>query len=156
MFGKRNKIFATLALIALVAILAAAFAGCGNLKKLGAPVIETGEKEATVIIGEDSYFVKTDAEYVQDLLVQLKEAGKITYEYHDGQYGAYIDSLGSLKPSGNSFVSVYHDIDDLTLYDPAWDEPITRGDKTFHSSSYGVESLPVRSGATYLFVLLTY
>ncbi len=156
MFKKGNKFFAAVVVALLIAVLAATFVGCGKVKDLGKPVIETGDKQATVIIGENSYLVKTDAVYVHDLLVQLKEAGKITYEFQESEYGAYILSLGSLKPSGNSYVSVYHDIDDLTLYDPAWDAPIKKGDKTFHSASLGVSSLPVRSGATYLFVLLIY
>lgn len=156
MFKKGSKIFVAVALVALFALLAATFVGCGKLKDLGAPAIETGDKEATVIIGEDSFFVKTDAVYVHDLLLQLKEAGKIEYEFQDSEYGAYILSVGSLKPSGNSYVSVYHDIDDITLYDPAWDTPIEREGKTFHSASLGVGSLPVKSGATYMFVLLTY
>lgn len=154
---KLNKIF-IVALVALLALSLLAFVGCDKLKDLGKPVIETGEKEATVIIGEDSYFVKTDAEYVHDLLVELKEAGEIEYDFDVTEYGAYIKKLGSLDPtkSQNSFIALYHDIDDDSLIDYEYGSTVKYDGKDFHSASVGASSMPVRSGAKYLFKLETF
>ena len=158
MFKKRGGALAAIIILALLsALILVAFAGCGSLKDLGKPGADAGAKSVTVIVGDSTFSVQnTSAEFVHDLLVQLKDEGKLIYEFHDSEYGAYIDELGSLKAGANSYVSVYHNIDDLALYDPAWDAPIQRDGTTFHSSSLGVGSLPVKDGASYLFVLLTF
>ena len=151
MFKKGNKIFAAVVVALLIAVLAATFVGCGKVKDLGKPVIETGDKQATVIIGEDSYLVKTDAVYVHDLLLQLKEAGKITYEFDETEYGAFIKKLGKLEGTADysKWIGVYVDVDAADLITPGYD--VTVNGKTYHSASLGVSSLPVRSGVTYLF-----
>ena len=151
MFKKGSKIFAAVVVTLLIAVLAATFVGCGKIKDLAKPVIETGDKEATVIIGEDSYFVKTDAVYVHDLLVQLKEAQKITYEFDETQYGAFIKKLNKLEGTADysKWIGVYVDVDSADIITPGYD--VTVDGKTYHSASLGVSSLPVRNGTTYLF-----
>ena len=151
MSKKINKIV-VVAVVALLALSLMTFAACDKLKDLGRPVIETGDKEATVIIGEDSYYVKTGANYVHDLLVELKAAGEITYEFSISQYGAYIEALGNLNlDEQGAFIAVYHDIADDTLIDYEYGTTLTVDGKEFHSSIFGVSELPVYSGATYLF-----
>lgn len=151
MFKKQSKIFAIVAVIAILTVTFAALAGCDSLKELGRPVIETGDKDATVIIGEDSYFVKTDAVYVHDLLLQLKEAEKIEYEFEDGQYGVFITKLGSLVGTADysKWIGIYVDSDAEDIITPGYD--LTVDGKTYHSASLGASTLPVRSGVTYLF-----
>ncbi len=152
MFKKGSKIFAVIVVLALIALLAATFVGCGNLDKLGKPVIETGSKQATVIIGEDSYLVKTDAIYVHDLLLELKEAGKIEYKFDMGEYGAFVTKLNGLVGTADykQWIGVYVDSDDAELIMPGYDETVNG--KTYHSASLGVSGLPVRDGVTYLFL----
>lgn len=150
MFGKRGKILVATALALL--IVAVAFVGCDGLKELGKPVIETGDKSVTVIIADDAYPVKTGSNYVHDLLVELKEAGEIEYEFHDTQYGAFIDKLGELVGTEDysKWIAIYVDSDDAELITPGFD--VTVDGKTYHSASLGASGLPVKNGVTYLFL----
>ncbi len=154
--GKKLGKILVIAVVALLALSLMTFAGCDKLKDLGKPVIETGDKQATVIIGEDSYLVKTDAIYVHELLVQLKDANIIKYEFSESEYGAYIVALGGLSLGERAFVAVYHDIDDDTLIDYEYGTSLTYGGKQFHSSNLGVSALPVYDGASYLFKVEVY
>lgn len=152
MFKSGKKFFAVIAVLALVALLAATFVGCAELDKLGKPVIQTGNKRASVIIGEDSYLVETNAEYVHDLLVELKESGVIDYEFDMGAYGAFVTKLNGLVGTSDysRWIGVYVDSDDVDIASPGFDETVAG--KTYHMASFGVGSLPVREGVTYLFL----
>lgn len=154
MFKKNAKILLILLVVALLVTSALCLCACDGLKDFGKPAPDEGSKSVSVVIGEQSYSLKTDAEYVQDLLVEMKDAGKIQYEFSTSQYGAYMTRLNDLSPSSSSeWIAVYHDIDDMTLKDMQYGEAIQKGGKSYFTASLGVSSLPVRNGASYLFII---
>lgn len=152
MLSKRAKFTLSILLVILVLVSAVGFVACDGLRNAGKPGAQTGEKAITVIVGDESISASTTAEYMHQLLVELDTASKLQYEYTDGQYGATITKLNDLvtTPDWSKWIGVYHDINDVTLYDPQYDTTVNG--KTYHSSSVGASSLPIKSGATYLFV----
>ncbi|MCQ2602459.1 MAG: hypothetical protein MJ193_00885, partial [Clostridia bacterium] len=86
----------TIALILTLIMALSIFVACDKIKDLGAPETEVGEKSVTVIIGNQEYSVKTDAEYVHSLLLEMKETKGITYDFSDSAYGVIIEKLGNL------------------------------------------------------------
>ncbi len=142
----------TVSIILTLVLAMSIFVACDKIKNLGAPETEVGEKTVTVIIGEDKYAVTTDAEYVHDLLLEMKEKGKIVYEFSDSAYGATIEKLNALENDSvtwTKWIGVYHDVEEMDLISAGFD--VEYDGKTYHSSNLGVETLPVRNGATYYF-----
>lgn len=135
-------------LAALVAVLACAFVffACDR------PDANTGEVTISFIIGDaEPAEFSTDAPYVYDALADFCEENGIALEGTWSEYGFFMTRLGNLKPEGSQWIAFYHDIDDITLYDPQHNMDFDG--KTWFSSSLGVSSMPLRDGATYLFVL---
>ncbi len=148
---KKSTIIKVAMILTLIMALSI-FVACDKIKNLGAPETEVGEKSVTVIIGNQKYSVNTDAEYVHNLLLEMKETSGIIYEFSDSEYGATIEKLNALEndsASWTKWIGVYHDIDDVELITAGFDEEYDG--KTYCSSSLGVENLPVRNGATYYF-----
>lgn len=147
MFRTKSKWLIALLLVLVLSVSMLCFVACNNDDDT-----QEGVKNIKVLIGNKSLSVSTDEEYLHDALVELKEEGKIVYEFEMGQYGATVMKLDSFETTSDwsKWIAVYHDINDITLYDPQYD--IQQGGKTYHSSSLGVSSLPVQDGATYLFV----
>ena len=147
------KLLTIVAIIAIVSCLV--LVGCDKLKDAGKPAAEEGAKSVTILLqngnGYSSYTAKTSAEYVQDLLVELKNAGVFAYEFHNTEYGAFMDVLGTMHPNSDNYeyIMFYHDINDAELIYPGYD--VEYDGKTYSSASLGVSSFPVRDGATYLF-----
>jgi len=142
----------------LLLVLVVSFTAC-DLKDLGKPESEQGNKEVSVIVGETKYMVKTDTEYVDDLLLEMKNNGQISYTIVTSEYGDYLTAIGDLSAGSSSFISVYHDIDDdITLIDKSeWASPnYTYENKTYFPSNVGISSLPVKNGHGYAFVLIEY
>ncbi len=147
MFRTKSKWLIALLLVLVLSVSMLCFVACNDNDDT-----QEGVKNIKVVIGEKSLSVSTDEEYVHDVLVELKEEGKIVYEFEMGQYGATIMKLDTFETTADwsKWIAVYHDINDITLYDPQYD--IQQDGKTYHSSSLGVSSLAVQDGATYLFV----
>lgn len=148
MFRTKSKWLIALLLVLVLSVSMLCFVACNDDNDDA----QEGEKSITVVIGDKSLRVSTDDEYVHEVLVDLDEEGKIVYEFNMGQYGATIMKLDSFETTTDwsKWIAVYHDINDITLYDPQYD--IQQGGKTYHSSSLGVSTLPIKDGATYLFV----
>lgn len=137
-------------LIAVVAMTICAFAFALTACN---PPAEEGVKTVSVIIGDgsDPLSLTTESAYLYDALVELCEKEGLTLSAKDGAWGKTVYQIGDLigdPTMATSAIMFYHDIDDITLYDPKYD--VTVGGQTYHSSSLGVSSLPVRDGATYL------
>lgn len=152
MFKKRSKFFAyslvaILTLVALVSLVA-----CGGLNDLGKPNTQDGVKQATIIIGAQTYSVQTEAEYLHDALLELKAAGKIEYEFTLGEYGAFVTKLNELEGTANysKWIGVYVDSDDSELASPGYDETVDG--KVYHSANLGVSDMPLLDGLTYVFL----
>lgn len=153
----KKIILTTLVFVLLISIMI--FASCNSLKDLGKQDPQIGEKEVTVFIGNDEYNVKTNANYLHELLIELSTKGEIVYEYSDGPYGASISKVNGLETSitWNPYISIYHSIDDISLKDMSgYMDNVTRNDTTFYPSGVGVESIPILSGEKYLLVEISY
>lgn len=152
-------------ILAIVAILVLAmsmvFVGCNKLKDAGKPEAEVGTKTVTILLQNgdkyDKYVATTEKEYVQDVLVELKNAEKFVYDFHNTEYGAFIDKLGTMSPdsSKGEYIFVFHDINDASLVG-FWTEPVIYDGRYYVNASLGVSSLPVRDGASYLFNVGSY
>ncbi len=114
----------------------------------------TGEKSVTIIIGDDTYTLKTSKAYVHDALCELRDTQGVNYVFEDGPYGATIIGLNGLYTTvdWSKYVSTYHTIDDVTIRDmSSYATDFEMGGKTYYTSGVGVSSLPLVDGATYLF-----
>lgn len=147
MFKTKSKWLIVLLLVLVLSVSMLCFVACNDDDGT-----QEGVKNIKVLIGNKSLSVSTDEEYLHEALVELKDEGKIVYEFEMGQYGATVMKLDSFETTSDwsKWIAVYHDINDITLYDPQYD--IQQGGKTYHSSSLGISSLPIQDGATYLFV----
>ncbi|MDR3215901.1 MAG: hypothetical protein LBT55_00610 [Clostridiaceae bacterium] len=157
---KGNKKFKNLAAlfvaIAITATLVFAFTACGTNEK-------TEPVSVTVIIGEKTLEVETNADKVIDLLTDLKNEGKISaFVYSGSKYGAYVTELDALKEDalGGVYIAVYHNIDDIGLHDfDAVDYSVITKEingNTYFFSGVGISLLPVEEGAVYVFQAETY
>ena len=163
---RTNKNIVKILAIAAILVLALSFVlvGCDKLKDAGKPEAEIGYKAVALIIGRgDAYnivVVKTQAEYMTELLNELKASEKITYESTQRSYGTYVTSLNNIQPQGeNEWVAVYHDIDDVTLRADLGEWPMPNanyGGHEYYSSSVGVDLLPILDGHVYYFTLGSY
>lgn len=146
MFNGKNKIAIVCLLVLVLCVSAVCMCACD------ASNTQEGEKSVVLIVGTQEISVKTDALYLHDLLVELNDAGRITYEFSTSEYGAVVSKLNDLETTldWSKWIGVYHNIDDITLYTPGYD--ITINGNTYFSSSCGVSALVVLDGATYVFV----
>lgn len=145
-----KKMFSKLAiLLTLIVSLSFVLGACNN----NTPV-NPNAKSITVHIGDKSFSLDTEKEFVGQVLEELKEKGKITYVAENGQYGMFIKEIDELKPVGNQFIALYSTIEDEKYSYTLMTTTIL--DKTFYSSNYGADSLPLFNGAHYAFVLDSY
>lgn len=143
----RKAAFAVVILALLMSVLLTA---CANPNP--------GNKTVTLIIGEgESQKVfsnhKTDAEYLIDLLDELKAEGELTYSGSESKYGIYLNQVDGVTASGYGWFAVFctqADYQDFTEYG------ITRteGGTEFVSATLGVSSLPLTDGESYMIVYI--
>mgnify|MGYP001292924443 CR=1 FL=1 len=119
---------------------------------------DNSQKSVVIIIGEREFALNTQAAFLHDALLELKETGEIeVYSFSGSGTGIYIDELSGLDASAqNSFIGVYHNIDDATLIDYQYGGSQTVGGETFRSSNVGVAALPLVDGAKYLLTVSTF
>ena len=61
----------------------------------------------------------------------------------------YFNKTAEMRAAGNSFIAVYHDIDDIK-YKDSYMSDLIYNSKTYFASGWGVSSLPVYNGVTYI------
>lgn len=104
----------TLLIAAGALVLVLAMLGIYIVKK-PKPAASTGSKQVEVTVRDDKgeekgYQVNTDAEYLIQVLDELKQGGEFTYEGTDGDYGMYITSVNGLEANydvNQAFWSIY-------------------------------------------------
>lgn len=144
------RMFAIAVAAVLMCAFAVAFVACdkGGEKN-------TGEVTVNLILGDaESVSVTTDEAYLYGMLQDYCAGHGIALEAEDGAYGFFLTRVGDMVNGDGSYIMLYHDIDDVTLYTPGYDMEI--GGRTYHSSSLGVSQLPLRDGATYAVVAISY
>lgn len=145
----KKRLCLVLVCIVLAGVVAVAFAACNDGGKDGGTAAEV---TVTLTVGDaDGVTLTTDARYLYDALAGYCAESGIVLEGEEGVYGFYITRIGDLVNGQGGYIMIYHDMDDLTLYTPGYDTE--RDGKTYHSSSVGVSSLPLRDGASYLIIL---
>lgn len=139
--------------ILLVLMLAlCAFAACG--KGTAKVTVLESEGEVLAIRADET---KTDVSF-GDVLLDLKESGKIQFEATNGDYGLYITSVNGKLASGNEFWAVYTTLEEYegVSYSNTDYGTYTYGDTVCPSSSVGVDGLPMIEGYLYILVLETF
>lgn len=146
-----KKKFLTELLIFVIVMSLALLSAC-NLKDLGKPDSQEGEKSVTIIIGDETFEVQSSAEYVHEILLTLAEEKGFDYTFYEGGYGVSVTRLKELRTTSDwtSWVSIYHDIDDVTLID-IYGTYSYKGNDYF-MSLVSVDKLPVFDNHTYVFV----
>lgn len=138
-----------------VVITAAAFAACNKDASDFAEILESGSN--TVVIRS----VKTDNSVsLADVLLSLKESGKLDLEGQNGDMGFYITSVNGYSPdaSKNEFWAVYTTLENYegVAYSDAALGTFEYGGKRLGSASFGVSGLPMVEGELYVITISTY
>ncbi len=148
MFSKGKKVSTILVVAILLIVSVVSFVACDDLTS-------DADKTITIIIGEDSITLTTEAQYLHDVLVELANKDEIVYEYEISAYGATIKALNSLINASDwsTWVGIYHTIDDVKIRDMSeWASDFKKDGVQFYTSGVGVSQLPLVDGASYLFI----
>jgi hypothetical protein len=137
--------------LAITLVLICAFALCLTLVACSS---NEGSKTITLVIGEgetqevfSNY--KTDAEYLVNVLDELKADEEITYACEESTYGAYLTEVNELTNSADAYIYIFSTVveqQDTT----EWAEKRTYNDEEYVSVILGVSTLPVIDGASYM------
>lgn len=119
----------------------------------GAAVLESSDKllviEASAAGGS-----------LEEAMSALKEAGKLTYEGSEGDYGFYLASVNGYTPdeSANEYWAIYTTLGEYEGVEYSNSEYGTYdyGGKTLASASYGVSGIPMVEGEIYVLAVETY
>lgn len=142
MFERGKKMKNKKPLIWLIGLIAAALIMFGLWKGLS-PKPTEGSKSVTVEVVDDkgetkTYKEKTDAEYLSQLMDEMKADGDFAYEGSTSEYGLYITSINEITPDyekDGAYWSIY-----------------VNGEY----GQYGADQQPVTDGDTYRFAYEVY
>ncbi|MCR5596300.1 MAG: DUF4430 domain-containing protein [Lachnospiraceae bacterium] len=129
-------------IISVVAVLAVICILFGVYKALS-PKAQTGSKAVKVEVTDNngqtkSYDVKTDAEFLSQVMDELSAAGDFSYEGTNGDYGLYITAINGVTADYDA--------------DGAYWSIMVNGEY----GMYGADSQPVADGDTFGFVYEVY
>ena len=130
-----KKVLKSLVIVFIVSIL---FASVGCAKN----------EDEVVLSLPQSYDVE-EGERLIDYMEYLFQKGKLDYEVKDGM----VVSINGKENTLNSYWMIYVDLEEYS--NTAWGEYEYKNEK-LGSATLGVESLPLVSGATYVFVYQTF
>lgn len=145
-----NKTLIRIMVILTAIICMAAFFACD-------PPVEEGDKSITVIILKsdhtaDIYQENTDALYLGKALDEMIEEGDITVEYSMFGKDRFITAIGGLEPQASSWIGIYTDDEkDPLLINKEF--TVTFEGKTYYSTNYGIDDMPLHDGTAYLFTI---
>lgn len=157
-----NKLKKLAAVVALVMAALVVFAACGQGDKLTgtATLVIHGETDAVYTVNyKDTKF--TTQNTVLDLMGYLSDNNQLAFSVTasgsaEFGYSAFVTSVGSLSPTGNSYIAFYHNKEadkDVSAYA----QPnITYNDATLYYSGLGVGSVKLTDGLIVYFTVLTY
>ena len=88
-------------------------------------------------------------------MAAVKKAGKFEYGTTEGPYGAYLSSVNGrdADTSKNEFWSLYTSNSE---YNGEFGDNYEYNGTTLYPASLGMDSLPVKTGETIMFILMTY
>ena len=93
--------------------------------------------------------VKTDAEFLAELLDELVAANKLTLVTSETEHGLSLDGIDGVIVEGSFFFMSYSD--DAENSNEEWGTFEYSG-KTYDSNTVGISAMPVTDGCTYVFV----
>lgn len=142
MFERGKKMKNKKPFLWLIGLVAAALIMFGLWKGLS-PKPQEGSKSVTVEVVDDkgetkTYQEKTDAEYLSQLMDEMKADGDFAYEGSTGEYGLYIISINDITPDyekDGAYWSIY-----------------VNGEY----GQYGADQQPLTDGDTYRFAYEVY
>jgi len=140
---KKLKLIAVIAAITLC--VGALFTGC-------LPSDPKGGGTVTITIGEESYPVTTEKDYIGQVLDEMAARGEITVSFSGNAsdpYGRYLEALNSLSPQSGEYVALYSIVEDAQ-YSYVLSE-ITFDGVVYYPANFGADQMPVFDGAKYLF-----
>ena len=148
----KRKLFA---LFAAIAIVAALVVSCGKLNVK--PVVEegtNGDLIAVYLFITDEYYSGEEMK-LSAYMDAVKEAGKFGYETTEGAYGAYLTTVNgrAADATKSEFWSLYTSNEE---YNGEFGENYVYNGTTLYPASLGMDSLPVKTGETIMFILMTY
>ena len=142
-------------LLAIFLVVTFTFTACANDTEspIGAAVLEGSDKLAVIE-------ASATGGSLEDAMSALKDAGKLTYEGSEGEYGFYLTSVNGYTPDAdnNEYWAVYTTLGEYDGVEYSNSEYGTYdyNGKTLSSASYGVSGLPLVEGELYVLVVEAY
>ena len=146
-------------LLVFAAVLVCFAAGCKDSEVLSA---EIDDNTSIVIVPASSTLAIEDDTTLEDYIVALKDAGKLTFEGDRGDYGLFINSMNGkanevVSSTANSAEgyswTIYIDFTVLDGVIYAGDnETIVNNGITLYKATYGLSAIPCLENHTYAFV----
>ena len=158
----KTKIISTL--LAIFLVVTFTFTACSdNTDNISGGDDSAQSSVAAVLEGSDKLVVIEAAATggsLEEAMSALKEAGKLTYDGSEGEYGFYINSVNGYTPNAenNEYWAVYTTLGeyDGVEYSTADYGTYDYDGKTLASASYGISGLPLVEGEIYVLVIETY
>ncbi|MCL2370891.1 MAG: hypothetical protein FWC80_06675 [Firmicutes bacterium] len=151
----------TLKILAMVLAFVITFAvavACSGESCECEPIIPPDVDQSITIIAGSWRFENftTDSETIGEVLDELNgwfddEFNPFVFEYELGQFGRFINRIGSLDATDGGWIAFY-----LTHTNIRYSNPLqTRvvDDVTFRFANMGIDDMPVLAGTTYIFVM---
>jgi hypothetical protein len=142
-----KKILAVVLCLAIILAVSLAFLGCDDLS-------QEGQKQITLIIGEERHDVTTEVLFLIELLEELN----IPFTSENSPFGVFVTSVGTLQPASNQYISFWVSSDNLRIANPhdTFNPPITVSGITFNYAQLGIMAMPLWCGFAYLIQIGTF
>lgn len=148
---KKLKISALI--LSLLSLVTFTLTACGETETAGAKVVESTDDYVVIEAG-------TTGGSLEDALKALSDAGELTYDGSESEYGYYLTSVNGREAdaSANEYWAIYTT---LGVYDGVEYSNPEYGTYNYmltpcSSASYGVSGLPMVEGELYVIVLESY
>ena len=93
-----------------------------------------------------------------DYMLSLQENGELQITYTNSTYGVYVTEINNLKEdsSNNKYWMFYTDDTDESYVNLTESFAIIYKDKMYYSLNYGIDSVNIKKGKTYICALITF
>ena len=146
-----KKLTKILSVLVVLTLLVSAFALFACTKK---SYVQQTETEVMFTIDKD-IMPDCTGKFLIDYLDALQAKGEISYVAEDGAWGKFITQINDRKADSSQGESWFIYADDEENTTPAWGE-YKVGEKTYYSTNYGVTSMPIKEGVTFVFMVSKY
>lgn len=150
-----KKIKFTAFFLAIFFVVIFTFTACAGdtASSAGASVLESSDKLAVIEANATSGSL-------EEAMAALKEAGELTYEGSESEYGFYLTSVNGYIPdeAANEYWAIYTTLGEYEGVEYSSSEYGTceYDGKTCASASYGISGLPMVEGEIYVLAVASY